>query len=279
MVAFTAKWPSDKNYTEWHYFKTESLDNGRTWSEPVPFAVHDNHAAICGAPLKLSDSEYLYACCFFDKRTKPLTGPVSLLAHTKNEVEASSITELPKTKGESPWKFGTHLHGCSVLIAKDDETTEFTEFGYIANRPLGLLEPTVIRLKNSNIAMLMRAKWGGFLWRFDSNDNGRTWSKVWQTDIPNPSSLACLIRLPDGCIGLLHNPSGGEVGEWGVRSPLSLWISNDKMNTWQIKADLITGGQLAYPNAIIFRDKLVFVYDKNRREAKFVEVTIPKPAP
>ena len=187
MVAFTAKWPSDKNYTEWHYFKTESLDNGLTWSKPVPFTVHDNHVAIGSAPIRLSTGEYLYGCSFFDKRPKPLTGPRPLLARAKNEAEASAIAES-ENEAQRPGEMGTHLHGCSVLIAKDDETTEFTEFGYIANRPAGLLEPTVIRLKNSNIAMLMRVEWGGFLWRSDSNDNGRTWSKAWQTDIPNCTS-------------------------------------------------------------------------------------------
>lgn len=273
LVAFSIRWPSEKEYTEWHYAQVESRDNGHTWSEPVPFTFHDDHAAIVGVPLALSSGACLYGCCFFEKRPQPLTGPVSLLARAPDERAALAITELPRTPEERPLKFGTYLHGCSVAIAPDAASTEFTEYGHIANRPLGLLEPTVIELKNGTLVMLMRAEWGGCLWRSESHDQGRTWSAARPTEIPNPSALANLIRLPDGRIGLLHNPIG-ELGKWGARSPLALWISADEMETWPIRAALIAGGNLSYPYPILYRNQLWFAYDKNRREANVVQVSL-----
>ena len=123
--------------------------------------------------------------------------------------------------------------------------------------------------------MLMRAEYGGFLWRAESGDNGRTWTDAWQTDIPNPTSLAALIRLPDDRIALIHNAVGGVVGERAQRDPLSIWLSDDEMETWYLREDVITGGQLAYPCALIVDNRLVFSYDRNRREARFVSVDLP----
>jgi predicted neuraminidase len=273
IIAFGAYWPAEKEYTEWHYFKIESADNGQTWSAPARFDLHNKNGFIGPGPISLPDGKFLYVGGFFDKRQKPITASVKEIAFAKNEEQAQSMKSFdPNDKASAPEKFGRYLHGCCAYIADNNSSINFSEHGYIANRPLGLLEPTAIMLKDGTIAMLMRAEWGGFLWRSDSKDKGKTWSIAYQTDIPNPSSLTYLIRLPDGRIGLIHNPSGGKIGQRGPRNPMSLWISNDEMKTWKVKKDLLTDGKLAYPCGLIYIDKLVFVYDKNRREVKFVQV-------
>ncbi len=279
LTAYSVRWPADKLYTEWFYTRVQSADNGYTWSDSIPFTVHNNNLTIVGEPLLLNNGKYLYAACFYDKREKSLKGPVSILSQP-HQTEESIYSMADTIKGDevSMTKFGAYRHGCSVLMADDDTTIHFTEYGYIANRPLGLLEPTMVQLNDGRIVMLMRAEWGGFLWRSESNDNGKAWSKAWQTDIPNPTSLAMLIRLPDKRIALVHN-AAGELGKVGSRNPLSLWISDDEMKSWSVKADLIKGNDmLAYPNVHIVNNKLVFVYDKNRREAKYVEVSINAPS-
>ncbi|MCB9767619.1 MAG: exo-alpha-sialidase [Candidatus Omnitrophica bacterium] len=271
LILFGAHWPSEAEYTIWHYFRMESKDSGHTWSKPQPLTVHDNHACF-GGPVHLANGELLFPVSFFEKREKPLVGPVMALAQTKSEEEALAV---PASEGGYPGgKFSSHLHGSSVLIASDENATDLKEYGAIDNRPLGLLEPTCIQLKDGRIVMLMRAEFGGFLWRAESSDNGRTWSEAWRTDIPNPTSLASLIRLEDGRIALLHNAVGGVVGARGPRDPLSIWISEDEMESWSIKADVIHGGYLAYPNPKILDGELVFAYDHNRRQIRFVEVSI-----
>lgn len=278
LTAYHVKWPSDKLYTEWFYTRIQSSDHGYTWSDSTSFAVRkNNHNYAIGSPLQLSNGTYLYSGMFFDKREKPLTGPIHLLAQPdQTEQNIYSMSEMTKNDEVSMTKFGQYRHGCNVLMADSDTSIHFTESGYIGNRPLGLLEPSMVQLKDGRVVMLMRAEWGGFLWRSESADNGKTWSSAIPTDIPNPTSLANLIRLPDGRIGLIHNPSG-EVGKFGLRSPLSLWISDDEMENWSVKADLIsTQDYLAYPFPVIYNDTLVFAYDKNRREIKFVEIFLQK---
>jgi len=123
--------------------------------------------------------------------------------------------------------------------------------------------------------MLMRAEWGGCLWRTESKDSGRTWAPAWPTDIPNPTSLACLVRLNDGRIALIHNAIG-KIGAFLQRDPLSVWISDDEMKTWSIKRDVLSRGSLAYPNGLVLHDnRFVFVYDRDHRQVCFVEIGLP----
>lgn len=272
VIAFGAHWPSELEYTTWHYFRMESTDNGHTWSTPESFAVREAENIMFDTPIKLQNGEYLFPASFFEKRPRPLVASVRDLAHAATEAEALALPADPNTV---PDKFARYLHGCSAITTRDPELRDLVEHEGIRNRPLGLLESTVVQLNDGRIVMLMRAEYGGFLWRAESSDNGRTWTDAWQTDIPNPTSLAMLIRLPDGRIALLHNATGGVVGERAVRDPLSIWLSDDEMESWSVKADVITGGQLAYPCPLIVNNKLVFSYDHNRREARFVDVELP----
>lgn len=270
MVALWAYLPTEKKYTEWHYQRMYSSDSGKTWSEPQSFPIRNNTAALFeGRPLKLANGEYFLAASVFDKRKKPFVAPITELLKAKTEQEAAA---MPPSEGKTAGKFATHLHGCVSFTAKHEDAADLIQGGKISNRPLGLLEPTCVQLKNGSIAMLMRGQFGGFLWRADSNDNGKTWSDAYATDIPNPSAMAHLIRVPDGRI-LLINDNNNKNRD---REPLALWLSNDEMKTWYIKSDVLFGGKLAYPHAIILKDgRLVFVYDHNRRQIRFVEVQLP----
>jgi hypothetical protein len=274
IIALGAHWPSELQYTVWRYFRMESTDNGHTWTAPESFKIRDEENIMIERPIRLQNGEYFLATSFFEKRPKPLLGSTKELAYAKNEEEALAIAP-DATPGAKPDKFKTHLHGCSCVVTTDPELRDLHERGGVRNRPLGLLESTCVQLKDGRVVMLMRAENGGYLWRTESSDNGTTWKDAWRTDIPNPTSLAALIRLPDGKIALIHNATGGVIGQGAKRDPLSIWLSNDEMETWSVKADVITGGQLAYPCPIILDGKLAFSYDRNRRESRFVEVTLP----
>lgn len=273
LIAFAAQWPAEKEYTQWFYSRMVSTDNGHTWSALVPFVVHDTHAVV-GGPIQLANGEHLFAGSFFDQRETPLTGSVWDLLDAKTEAEALAV---PPANGDPgmPSKFLRFLHGTSVYITSNEDGTGLTEYGRIANRPLGLLEPTCVQLKDGRIVMLMRAENAGYLWRAESSDNGRTWTDAWETDIPNPTSSIQLLRLDESRIALLHNACGKR-GKMIRRDPLSLWISDDELATWSLKADLLHGGWLAYPNGIVLDGTLVFVYDRNRRQVRFVEVAFER---
>ena len=266
LIALGAHWPAEKEYTEWHWFQIESEDNGETWSKPKPFELYGNHASITqGEPVRLANGEYLLSGTFFDKRPDPLVAPMQALVHAQSEKEALA---MPKAEGNDGGKFFTYLHGSGIFISMNDDITELTKFGHINNRPMGLLESSCVQLKDGTLVMIIRAEFGGFLWRAESKDNGRTWTKAWQTDIPNPTSLAHVLRLPDGRIALINNNSGGKVGSRAQRKPLSIWISDDEMKTWSIKEDIRNNGEnLAYPSGMILDGKLAFVYDWDRSQS------------
>jgi hypothetical protein len=278
VIALGAHWPASREYTEWHYFRIESGDNGMTWSQPVPIDLSDDGSRTLSighgqGPVRLTNGTYIYPGMSYDLRPQPLVAPAVELAHATSEAEALA---MPAGEGRGGGKFSDYLMGCCVWIAPDDTASTWQRHGLINNRPLGLIEPTVAEMSDGRLVMLMRAEWGGFLWRADSEDGGITWSDAWQTDIPNAGSLVHLLRLTDGRHALLHNPTSGVVGQKGRRDPLSLWISDDDLQTWTIREDLLTGGQLAYPNAIqIDPNTLHFVYDHDRRQVRFVKVHIP----
>jgi predicted neuraminidase len=271
MILIGYHMPADRHYTEEYFFRIESHDSGFTWSDPEYQTLRPRHDAVTThSPIKLSNGEYLFPGQFFERRPQPLVAPVDQLVHAASENEALA---LPPGEGRSAYKFATHLHGCSAFISPHQDGREMVEYGHIANRPLGLLEPTCVRLQGGRIVMLMRAEWGGFLWRAESDDDGRTWSKAYETDIPNPTSKAHLVRLPGGRIALLHNATG-QRGAWGRRDPLSVWISDNEMASWSIREDVLHGGMLAYPNGMVLDGRLVFAYDRDRRQARFVQVSI-----
>lgn len=275
LVSLNARWPLEDKYTVWHYARTESTDLGKTWTEEVPIHLidRDGMSASFSQLIRCSDGRYLFSGTTFQKRAHPLQGNVEKLAMAKTEEEAARVE--PHVQGDSnPHIFGRVRIG-SAVFETNEELSRFHMLGGVANRPLGLLEPTVVELKDGRLVMLMRAEWGGYLWRTESRDGGHTWCDAYQTDIPNPTSMAMLIRIPDGRIVLIHNNCGGVVGKRAKREPLSIWVSDDEMETWYIKEDVATGGDLAYPHPMVLKDgRVVFVYDFNRREARFVEILL-----
>lgn len=270
LVALGAHWPAEDEYTTWYYFRMTSDDDGRTWTEPQPFTLLDNRASL-GRRIQLDDGRWLFPGTCFQKRATPLHGDFIAIAATGSESQAASLSQqFPELNTN---KFSRFLHGCTAFLAGDGYIPEFKPLGRIDNRPLGLIEPSVVQLTDGTIVMLMRAEWGGFLWESRSPDRGATWTPAAPTDIPNPSSMAQLLRLHDGRIALVLNPTGGEVGRRGPRDPLSVWISDDEMKTWGQKVVIASGGRCAYPHAIQTSDgTLLVAYDRDRRGVRLVRI-------
>lgn len=123
-------------------------------------------------------------------------------------------------------------------------------------------EPTVCELEEGHLVMLLRVNGNGYLWRSDSQDGGRHWTKAIQTDIPNPNNKSKLLRLPDGRIALLHTPTGIKPKKpklWPLnmsdRNPLEIWISSDNMKTWEYKEKILDfPGAISYPDGFSSSD-------------------------
>lgn len=130
----------------------------------------------------------------------------------------------------------------------------------------GVMESTLVQLKDGRLWMLLRTNWGNFWQAFSVND-GINWSEVGPTNIDASSSPGILKRLQSGRIVLVWNrlfPEGSmeyplrggdnnlsEVPANWQREELSIMFSNDEGKSWTepkvISKITQKGAQLSYP--------------------------------
>lgn len=120
----------------------------------------------------------------------------------------------------------------------------------------GCVHMSPVAVTNGHYAAFFRRRQADFVYRTESADGGRSWSKPQPTDVPNNNSSIAVIRLGDGRLAMICNPvnaaqssdrraslydelgeeddrpdadpSGGCVPVWGVpRAPVSICLSND----------------------------------------------------
>ncbi|TNM63499.1 sialidase family protein [Aliirhizobium smilacinae] len=120
----------------------------------------------------------------------------------------------------------------------------------------GCVHMSPVSIGDNKLAAVFRRRQADFVYRTESADGGRTWSAPQATDVPNNNSSIAAIRLKDGRIAMICNPTnaemssdrraslydelgedddrpdanpdGGCVPIWGVpRAPVSVCISDD----------------------------------------------------
>jgi predicted neuraminidase len=143
--------------------------------------------------------------------------------------------------------------------------------------PTRLIQPTLWE-DGDGVHALLRSD-AGVVCRADSPD-GRTWSAVSRTALPNNNSgIDCVFLTdgssgdsPDGRLALVCNPVGAD---WGARTPLSLLVSGDGGRTWKREIDLARGeGEYSYPAVIASGRELYITYTWNRRSVAFARVAL-----
>ena len=134
----------------------------------------------------------------------------------------------------------------------------------------GLIQPTVWESENGVCHMLCRSSYG-YIFRSDSYDYGHTWSKAYPIAIPNNNSGLDLC-YHNKKLYLVCNPVEGN---WGERSPLSLYISEDNGETWQLSMHLENEeGEFSYP-AIIGENQYIHItYTWNRKNIIYTKMEI-----
>jgi hypothetical protein len=238
-------------------FVLHSRDSGHTWAAREP--LHDRAGVVTRrGRVALQNGDWLFPQHYL----RPPDVPESVL-HFPEEVR--------EQQDVSGW-----IWGVNVLISADRGRTFLPSAFVEPPGPIRLNEPHALELRDGTVVLLCRANGDRVLWRTESRDGGRTWAAPWRTSIPNPSSKVWLMRLADGRIALVHNPSGT------ARDPLALWISEDEMLTWPVQVELdawrhherwFTGRPgagpstaLAYPHALEVDGRLHVVYDLGRRD-------------
>ncbi len=139
---------------------------------------------------------------------------------------------------------------------------------------LDAIQPSVLFYHGGKLEALCRTKQGvvAMTW---SKDNGKTWSGLAATDLPNPNSGTDAVTLADGRQLLVYNHSGHRPDEPGKgdRFPLDVALSSDGVS-WQrvlrIESEPRTSGY-AYPAVIQAADGLVHItYTWGRKLIKHV---------
>lgn len=176
--------------------------------------------------------------------------PAGLLGPIKNKpVQLADGTIVAPSSVES------YQTWASWVERSTDGGRSWTKHGPIFHpkHPYGVIQPTLLLLKDGSILALMRSRGIGQICLSRSTDGGVTWSPAEEhPSLPNPNSGIDAVTLADGRHVLVYNPvhSG--------RTPLELALSDDDGKTWR-KAKTLEDqpGEYSYPAVIQTADGAV----------------------
>ncbi len=202
--------------------------------------------------------------------TSPEKLPEGILGPIKNKpVWLSDGTILCPTSTElGAWKVYFEY---SKDQGKSWQKTDFINDGIT----LSAIQPSVLFRGKQQLQLLCRSQNDALLEAF-SQDNGKTWTPLSKTALPNPNSGTDAVTLKDGRQVLVFNPTIRYKGKWGgPRYPLCIGVSADG-KSWSIAAVFENQvGEFSYPAIIQTKDGLVHLtYTANRKTIKHVVVKI-----
>ena len=222
-----------KEIAQWETWVKTSSDGGETWSDAYELVKGDKggRGPVKDKLIELSDGTWL--------------------AGASNEVKNWEVfVDRSEDKGKT-WKASSYFK---------IDTSEI--------KGKGAIQPTMWESKPGEVHMLVRTT-GGLIGRSDSYDNGKTWSPIKKTSMPNPNSGIDVAKLADGTLALTYNPDDKN---WGSRSPLNLALSYDNGKTWPDKFELDKGkdkDEFSYPAIISWGDSVAVTYTWNRKKIAF----------
>jgi predicted neuraminidase len=222
--------------SEWWGMVRISKDAGRTWSEAAKLPP-----GILG-PI----------------RAKPIEiRPAVVLAGSSTEndgwivhMERYAPVPRPGMLWEDPWALEALASASNW--EKSAPLNTAAEFGAI--------QPTILVHSATELQILCRTRQGVIAEAW-SHDQGKTWSKLTATTLPNPSAGIDAVSLTGGGFLLVYNPSPKD------RLQLQIARSSDG-KSWQpfVTLENETTGEYSYPAMIQTRDGLVHVTYTWRRE-------------
>lgn len=229
------------NCSEWYTRCRVSKDGCRSWSESFELVENDRtggRGPVRNKPIYLSDG--------------------SILAPGSTEFGEWKCFFDRSFDGGKTWKRSTDVCLDKKWLSKYEDLS-----GH------GIIQPTLWQTK-AGVHALMRSS-EGHIFRTDSVD-GVTWCAPYTIDLPNNNSGIDLAQLPDGRLVLCCNPVAAN---WGRRTPLSLYISEDNGATFQLLTHLYTDsrGCYSYP-ALQYEDgKLHISYTWDRFSIAYICMT------
>lgn len=153
---------------------------------------------------------------------------------------------------------------CFIDRSEDGGET-WTKSDEISAIPLGsrIIQPALWESERG-VHLLARSD-SGYLYRCDSIDGGRVWGRPYITSIPNNNSAIDILDLGNGKLLMAMNPVARN---WGIRTPLSLLISNNYGDTWEYMMDIErrdqSGSEYSYPSMANTPDGVMISYTVDR---------------
>lgn len=145
----------------------------------------------------------------------------------------------------------------------------------IPNDTFQAIQPSILRYPHDSLQLLCRSK-NDHVVQSWSADNGKTWSPVTATKLPNPNSGTDALTLDNGYKLIVYNPAV-RGGNWSAgRAKLYVAISRDGIN-WKDAAVLENGdkGEFSYPAVIQGKDGLIHItYTADRKNIRYCMMRI-----
>jgi len=241
----------------------QSYDNGQTWID-AGAPPHFPTFCFIRSMLQLNNDDIILPCQYYPISEQENARLVIANHNIKNAMQQKCIWDADID----------HLENNLIISADNGKTFDLfkgPEIKIKGDTGKGWVwtEPTLTQLSNGRIVMLLRVDGTGYLWRSESQDNGRTWTEAVKTDIPNPGNKPKLISLSDGRHALIHTPSHDS------RYPLSIWISDNDLKTFSEK-HVVTDfpGSYSYADGFYEDGHIMFTIEINRHEILFFDCEI-----
>jgi alpha-L-rhamnosidase len=159
----------------------------------------------------------------------------------------------------------------------DDKGKTWTKVGPINDgKTLNAIQPSILFHKGGKLQVLARSKNRAVLETW-SYDNGKTWTPIAKSNLPNNNSGTDAVTLKDGRQLLVYNhvlPHDSLKNGKGARTPLNVSVSKDGKK-WYAALVLEDSpiSQYSYPSVIQGADGMVhIVYTWRRQKIKYVKV-------
>jgi predicted neuraminidase len=223
-----------KEIDDWETWVQHSADSGRTWTDAAELVAGDKggRGPVRNQPVILSDGSWI--------------APASA---ERNKVW-NAFTDRSVDGGKT-WEASDTLKLDRTIITGE-----------------GVIQPALWESKPGRVHMLLRSS-SGNICRSDSEDYGKTWGPVYETELPNNNSGIDVAQISGDTITVIFNPVNKN---WGVRYPITVAVSGDNGKTWPLQFDIEKGreeSELSYPDLLYKDGYLIGCYTWNRESIAY----------